>query len=161
MELQVEKRGVRLCERNNAEDTKASEEGGRGGAPGTRAEIPLQVKTIVRQAASCSPWRLTVKQISTCSPWRTPRWSRWMPEGGCDAVEHPHWSGFPDRTCDLVGELCWSSLVLKDCAPWKGQVKRTHAGAVHKELQPMGRTHMEEVREGLCPVGGHWSRGRL
>ena len=34
------------------ETTKVSEEGGRGGAPGTRAEIPLQPmeKTLVRQA---------------------------------------------------------------------------------------------------------------
>jgi len=35
-------RGVRRCERNNSADTKVSEEGGEGGAPGTRAEIPLQ-----------------------------------------------------------------------------------------------------------------------
>ncbi|GAB0189323.1 hypothetical protein GRJ2_001397600 [Grus japonensis] len=37
------KRGVTICERKNSADTKVSaEEGGRGGAPGTRAEIPLQ-----------------------------------------------------------------------------------------------------------------------
>ncbi|GAB0186006.1 mitochondrial enolase superfamily member 1 [Grus japonensis] len=33
---------MRTCERNNSADTKVSEEGGGGGAPGTRAEIPLQ-----------------------------------------------------------------------------------------------------------------------
>ena len=39
----------------------------------------------------------------------------------------------------------------------------THAGAVHEELQPVGRTHIGEVREGLSPVGGTpcWSRGRV
>jgi len=33
---------VRLCERNNSADTKLSEEGGGGGAPGAEAEVPLQ-----------------------------------------------------------------------------------------------------------------------
>ena len=40
-QLQPE-RGVRICERNNSADTKVREEGGGGGAPGSRAEIPLQ-----------------------------------------------------------------------------------------------------------------------
>jgi len=48
--LQKERR-VRICDRNNSADIKVSEEGGGGGAPGTRAEVPLQpVKTVVRQA---------------------------------------------------------------------------------------------------------------
>jgi len=47
-----QERGVRICESNNSADTKVSEEAGGGGAPGTRAEIPLQpvMKTMVRQA---------------------------------------------------------------------------------------------------------------
>ena len=55
-QLQLE-RGVRRCERNNSADTKVSEEGGGGGAPGTGAEIPLQpvVKTMVRQAVPLQP----------------------------------------------------------------------------------------------------------
>ena len=50
-------RGVRTCKRNNPADTKVSEEGGGGGAPGARAEIPLQpvVKTMVRQAVPLQP----------------------------------------------------------------------------------------------------------
>ena len=50
-------RGVRRCERNNSADTKVSEEGGGGGAPGAGAEIPLQpvVKTMVRQAVPLQP----------------------------------------------------------------------------------------------------------
>ncbi|GAB0182854.1 acid sphingomyelinase-like phosphodiesterase 3b [Grus japonensis] len=49
-------RGVR-CERNNSADTKVSEGGGGGGAPGARAEIPLQPveKTMVRQAVPLQP----------------------------------------------------------------------------------------------------------
>ncbi|CAM9181305.1 unnamed protein product, partial [Bubo scandiacus] len=44
-------RGVRMCERNNSADTKVNEGGGGGGAPGARAEIPLQpmVQPMVRQ----------------------------------------------------------------------------------------------------------------
>jgi len=41
-QLQLES-GVRMCERNNSADTEVSEEGGGGGAPGARAEIPLQL----------------------------------------------------------------------------------------------------------------------
>ncbi|KAK4819386.1 hypothetical protein QYF61_003657 [Mycteria americana] len=43
--------------RNNSADTKVSEEGEGGGAPGTRAEIPLQplVQTMVRQAVPLQP----------------------------------------------------------------------------------------------------------
>ena len=48
------------CERNNHADTEVSEEGEGGGAPGTRAEIPLQpvVKTMVRQAVPLQPMDL-------------------------------------------------------------------------------------------------------
>ena len=45
---------MRRCERNNSADTKVSEEGGGGGAPGAGAEIPLQ--PVVRgQAVSLQP----------------------------------------------------------------------------------------------------------
>jgi len=30
------------------------------------------------------------------------------------------WSKFAGRTCGCVGNLCWSSLFLKDCTMWKG-----------------------------------------
>ena len=47
-------RVVRTCKRNNPADTKVSEEGGGGDAPGAGVEIPLQpvVKTLVRQAVT-------------------------------------------------------------------------------------------------------------
>ena len=52
-----QKTEVRICERNNSADTKVSEEGGGGGAPGAGAEIPLQPvgKTMVRQAVPLHP----------------------------------------------------------------------------------------------------------
>ena len=40
-QLQPE-RGVRICKRNSSADTKVSEEGGGGGAPGAGAEPPAQ-----------------------------------------------------------------------------------------------------------------------
>ena len=48
---------MRACKRNSSADTKVSEEGGGGDAPGTGAEIPLQpmVKTMVRQAVPLQP----------------------------------------------------------------------------------------------------------
>ncbi|GAB0209697.1 potassium/sodium hyperpolarization-activated cyclic nucleotide-gated channel 1 [Grus japonensis] len=86
---------MRICERNNSAGTKVSEEGGIGGAPGARAEIPLQPveKTIVKQAVALQPVEdPTVEQVDA-------------PEGGCDFMER---------------SPCWSSLFLKDCSPWEG-----------------------------------------
>ena len=50
-------RGVRTHKRNAPADTKVSEEGEGGVAPGTRAEVPLQpmVKATVRQAVPLQP----------------------------------------------------------------------------------------------------------
>jgi len=52
-----QKRGLRRFDRNNFADTKVSEEGERGGAPGVGREIPLQSleKTMVRQAVPLQP----------------------------------------------------------------------------------------------------------
>jgi len=56
---------VRICERNNSAETKASEGEGRGGAPTAGEEIPLQPmeKTMVREAVPCSTWRPMVEQV--------------------------------------------------------------------------------------------------
>ena len=54
----LHKRAFSAGERSeNSADTKISEEGEGGGAPGARAEIPLQpmVKTMVGQAVSLQP----------------------------------------------------------------------------------------------------------
>jgi len=82
---------VRWCERNNSADTKVSEGGG-GGAPGTRAEIPPQpvMKTMVRQAMPLQPMvvhgganiHLQPVEGTSCQ-------SRWMSKGGCDPVGSP------------------------------------------------------------------------
>ena len=48
---------MRTCKRNSPADPQVSAEGGGGGAPGARAEIPLQPmgKTMVRQAVPLQP----------------------------------------------------------------------------------------------------------
>jgi len=40
-------------------------------------------------------------------------------------------------------------------------MERTHAGAVLEKLQPVGRSHLGGVHEGLYPMGvtPPWSRG--
>jgi len=100
-----QERGVRQCEQNYSADSKFSEEGGGGGAPGAGAEVPVQPmqKTMVKQAVRCSPWRSTVEQISTCSPWRTTHRRRWTPIGGSDLVESP----------------CWSRVLAGPVDPWR------------------------------------------
>lgn len=42
-------------------------------------------------------------------------------------------------------------------------VEGTHTGAVHEELQPLGRTHVGEDCGGLFPAGVTpcWSKGRM
>ena len=51
---------MRKCESNNSADTKVSEAGGEGGAPGAAAEIPLQhvVKTMVTQVVPVQPMQV-------------------------------------------------------------------------------------------------------
>ncbi|PKU42521.1 protein pxr1-like [Limosa lapponica baueri] len=84
------KRGVRIWERNNSTDTNISEEGGGGGVPGTRAEIPLQPvrvnggadihlqpvedPTLEQFRKNCSLWEgLTLKKfVEDCLLWEGP-----------------------------------------------------------------------------------------
>ncbi|GAB0188319.1 hypothetical protein GRJ2_001297200 [Grus japonensis] len=100
-----QERGARICERNNSADTKVSEGGG-GGAPGARAEIPLQPmeKTVVRQAVPLQPMQ---------------------DDGGADIhlqlMEDPtpEQVDAPKGSCDPGGSLCWSRLLAGPVAPWR------------------------------------------
>ncbi|NXL08435.1 RETR1 regulator, partial [Mesembrinibis cayennensis] len=127
--------GVRTCERNNPADTKVSEEGGGGGAPGARAEISLQpmVKTMVRQAVPLQPMEVhggadlhlqlvedpTLEQVDApkggCDPMGSLHWS-WLLAGPADPWRQrsPGWGRFAGRACDPAGDPHWSSLFLKD-----------------------------------------------
>ncbi|RMC10163.1 hypothetical protein DUI87_12962 [Hirundo rustica rustica] len=55
--LQPEERELRICKGDSSSDTLVSEEGAEEGAPGARAEIPLQPMMIIimRQLYPCSP----------------------------------------------------------------------------------------------------------
>jgi len=96
---------MRPRERNNSADTNVSEEGGGGGAPGTRAEIPLQLmmKTIVRQAVPLQFMEVQGGADIQLQSMEDPHRSRWMPEGGCD----------------LMGSLCWSRILAGPVALWR------------------------------------------
>ncbi|KAK4815981.1 hypothetical protein QYF61_010849 [Mycteria americana] len=92
-QLQPE-RGDRLCERNNSADTKVSEGGGGGGAPGARAEIPLQhvVKTVVMHLVPLQPIEVHGADIYL-RPMEGPTPERvGVPKGGCDSGGSPRWS---------------------------------------------------------------------
>ena len=84
-----------ICERNNAADTKVSEEGGAGGAPGAGAEIPLQpvVKAMVRQAVPLQPMEVNGGADIHLQPRENPTPEQVVaPKGGCDPVGSPRWS---------------------------------------------------------------------
>jgi len=96
----------------------------------------------------------------------TPHWSRGMPEGGCDPMGSPVLEQAPARTCRPVereahagaGLLAglvtlWKRSTLEQPVP-EGlhPVGGTHPGAVHEELQSMGRTHAGEICGGLSAV---------
>ncbi|KAF4803257.1 hypothetical protein TURU_018696 [Turdus rufiventris] len=120
-----ERHEMRICDTNNSADTKVSGEG-TGGAPGTRAEIPLQ--GMVRQLCPCSPRRITGVQRSTCNPWRI--------------------TGMQRSTCSPWRILCWSRRMTKGSCDPMG----THAGAGSLEgLDPLWRTHTGEE---LSTMGG-------
>lgn len=57
-------RGVTICETNSIAGTKAHEEEGEEGSPGTEEEIPPQtkVKATVKQVVSCSRGDATLEQ---------------------------------------------------------------------------------------------------
>ncbi|GAB0209326.1 AN1-type zinc finger protein 5-like [Grus japonensis] len=78
--------------RNISANTKISAEGGGGGAPGARAEIPLQpmVKTMVRQAVLLQPMEVHGGADFHLQPVEDPMLEQVeAPEGGCDPVESP------------------------------------------------------------------------
>ncbi|KAK4811165.1 hypothetical protein QYF61_019796 [Mycteria americana] len=114
------KRGVRICERNNSADTKVSEEGGGRGAPGTRAEIPLQpvVKTMVRQAVLLQPMEVNSGADIHPAACEGPH----VGAGGCARRRlwpcgEPALEQAPGRTCDpmereepMLEQFCWQDL---------------------------------------------------
>lgn len=74
-----------------------------------------------------------------------------MPKGGWNPVGKTILEQAFLGICDpLVGVSPWSSVFLKHCNPLGG----THAAAIYEELQPMGRTLLEEACGGLHTEAG-------
>ncbi|GAB0204295.1 EH domain-containing protein 4 [Grus japonensis] len=130
-------RGVRICERNNSADTKVSEEGGGGGAPGAGVEIPLQPmeveehgEAVCSLAAHGGPWwsrdspaargephagagGCALKEAVT--PWEARAGVAYRQDLWPHGERTPRWSRFAGKACDPMGDPLWSSLFLKDC----------------------------------------------
>jgi len=110
---------VRIWERNNSADTKVSEEGGGGGAPGSGADIPLQPveRTVVRQAVPLQPMEVHGGADLHLQPMEDPTPEQVdVPKGGCDSMESPRWSRLlpgpvdPWREEPTLEQVCWQGL---------------------------------------------------
>ena len=152
-------RGVRLHERNNSADTPVSAEGGEEVLQALEQRFPAAHEADHGEAGC------------PCSHGG-PRGSRSPPaaRGGPQAGSGGAWRRLWPCGEPHAGAGSWQDLwprggpkveqpVPEGWHPMEG----THAGAVCAELQPMGRTHVEEVGGGWSPVGGtpHWTRGRV
>jgi len=62
----------------------------------------------------------------------------------------PRQSRFAGRACDPVGDSHWSSLFLKDCAPWKGPT----LGQFMKSCSPWEEATLEKFVENCLPWAG-------
>ena len=109
----------------------------------------------MEQKPTCSPWKgLHAGAVGCLKEALTP-WVARAGAGSCKDLRTrgertPHQSRFAGRAYDPMGDPHWSSLFLKDCTLWEG----THAGAVHEEMQPVGRSHVGEVCGELSPMRG-------
>lgn len=151
-------RGVRKHERNKSADTKDTGEAEGGGAPGTRAKVPLQpmMQTMVRQVVPPEPrgsqW---IRYAPAGSPRQALCWSRWLcPEQSCSFV--PTQVQAPGRSCRLCRRDHTETSFLDGFgSPWGTTVKQSIPEGllrpveqvvehVCEELQPSERT-LEKV----------------
>lgn len=107
-------RGMRICERNNPEDPKVSEEQVKAGVPGARAEIPLPSaeKTMVMQAVLKQPMEDPTPQQEEM-PWR-----KLQP-----VEQSPCWNSFSGRNCGLLRTLAgadhsWGTAYHREYPCW-------------------------------------------
>lgn len=121
---------------DNSAETKVSEDGGGRGSPGAKADFPLQpmvktiVKTMVSQAVTLQPMEVhggayppaapggCHDRAGGCLKETVTLWEIHAPGRTCGPRER-RWSRSAGRTCDSVGDMNWSSLLLKDCSLWK------------------------------------------
>ena len=98
----MRKKGVR-----SPADTKISEEGGGGVAPGAKAEVPLQLmeRTMVDQAVPLQPKEDYIRANLCTAACGGPL---------TEAAEY-----FLNEL-QLMESPTWSRFILKDCSPWEG-----------------------------------------
>ncbi|KAK4831753.1 hypothetical protein QYF61_018951 [Mycteria americana] len=146
-------RGVRIRERNSSADTKVSEEGGGGGAPGAGAEIPLQpmVKTMVRQAVHLQPMEVNGGADIHLQPREV--------NGGADIHLQPVENAMPEQVdvpeggYDPVKSPCQHRLLAGTVARGEEPVQEQ---VIWQGLWPVGEPMLElPVAEGLYPVERH------
>ena len=110
------------CERNNPVDTQVSEEGGKGGAPGTRAEIPLQPleQTIEKLIIPLQPVDgYSGADVCTASPDRTPCHTRWRcPEGSCSLWRARAGAGSWQEPWPVETSRCRSGISVRNFSLW-------------------------------------------
>jgi len=110
------KRGLRLCGRNSLTGQRRKRA---GGAPGARAEVPLQPmeQTMVGQAVPCShagPWCRSPPEARGCPKEAVTPWGAHTEAGSWQDLwpcgeRSPCRSKFAGRAGDPVGDPCWSS----------------------------------------------------
>jgi len=111
---------VKTCERSNSADTKVSEGGGGGGAPGTGAEIllwPVE-KTMARQAVPLQPMDVH-GGAGGCPEEAVNPWEDYVGAGSWQDLRtqgerSPHWNRIAGRTCAFAKDPRWNILFLKD-----------------------------------------------
>ncbi|GAB0207488.1 hypothetical protein GRJ2_003214500 [Grus japonensis] len=137
------RRKVSIFERNNYADTKVSEEGEGGGAPGAGEKIPLQpvVKSAVMQVVPLQPMEVHGGADIHLQPVKDPTLEQMdMPKGDCDPVGTSSWtrswqdlwsSGGPTLEQSVPEGLhpmekdTWKGSMLeqfvKNCSLWDGR----------------------------------------
>lgn len=117
-----------------------------GGVPGTRAD------SLVAHGEDCAG--------CLARAHGRPLWSRWVyPEGSCSL-----WRIHTRELCSLwrgahsgavswqdlwpMGDLCWNSLSLKVCIPWKGHTLNSWRAAAHGKDPPWRSTGASTLQQG-------------
>ncbi|RMC04522.1 hypothetical protein DUI87_18968 [Hirundo rustica rustica] len=119
------------AERNSLTDTKVTREGGRGGVPGTRADVPLQ-------------------------PLVQPMEAHRNAEIHLQSMKETHWRRrCPKKGCDPMGSLCWNRVLAGTCRPCREKSPCWNRFPVVEEgeraalvgIQPVSTHHNHRVIE--------------
>ena len=159
---------MRIYESKSPADSKDNEAGRGGGAPGTRAEIPLQPmeKTMVKQVV-LQPTENHYEadnHTTACGGLHTGAsgcilkkavilWRLHTAAGSWQELwpmeRSPHRSRFSGRSCDPVGDPHCSSSFLKGCTLRKGPMLENFVKDCLLWVEPHGGAEEEHKEEGV------------